>query len=380
MNDKSTSFQYLGIQDALIEALQSLSITIPTAVQHKVIPALHEGKNVLFQSETGTGKTFAYLLPLLQKIDTSKKDTAILIVAPTHELASQIKAQIQSISSIKTALCIGGASISRQIDALKEKPHVVIGGPVRLIELIHLKKLKIAHLKAAVFDEADRLLAPEMRDDTIALVSLIPQEAQIAACSATMKKSLSDALNLAAARPMESIELPLEDVLRKKITHFALFSEQRDKIDTLRSFLAAVKPQKVLVFTSKLDQVSLIVSRLQTKKVDCLGLHAKSDKVERKQAIDRFKSGKVSILVTSDLSSRGLDITDITHIVQMDVPSNDDFFIHRAGRTARAGKEGVNLVIGDGWELRQLAKLEKKMGFIVHPKQLSSGSLIDPVI
>lgn len=380
MNTESNSFKELGIQDVLIESLGSLSITTPTAVQNKVIPALNEGKNVLFQSETGTGKTFAYLLPLLQKIDTSKKDLAILIIAPTHELASQIKSQIQSISSIKTTLCIGGASIKRQIDTLKEKPHVVIGGPVRIIELIHLKKLKISNLIAAVFDEADRLLAPEMRDDTISLVGMIPKEAQIIACSATMKKSLSDALNIAAQRDMESIELPLEDVLKKKITHIALFSEQRDKIDTLRSFLAAEKPQKALVFTSKLDQVALIVSRLQAKKVDCQGLHAKSDKIERKQAIDRFKSGKLSILITSDLSSRGLDITDITHIIQMDVPSNDDFFIHRAGRTARAGKEGVNVVIGDGWELRQLAKLEKKMGFVVHPKQLSSGRLLDPVL
>jgi superfamily II DNA/RNA helicase len=379
MNNESNSFTDLGINDAFTETLASLTITKPTAVQNRVIPALHEGKNVLFQSETGTGKTFAYLLPLLQKIDTSKKDTSILIVAPTHELASQIKAQIQSISSIKTALCIGGASIKRQVETLKEKPLVVIGGPVRLIELIHLKKLKIANLTSAVFDEADRLLAPEMRDDTIALVGMIPKEAQIAACSATMKKSLSDALHLAAARDMESIELPLEDVLKKKITHIALFAEQRDKIDTLRSFLAAEKPQKALVFTSKLDQVSLIVSRLQAKQVDCQGLHAKSDKVERKQAIDRFKSGKLPILVTSDLSSRGLDITDITHIIQMDVPSNDDFFIHRAGRTARAGKEGFNVIIGDGWELRQLAKLEKKLGFIVYPKQLSSGKLLDPV-
>ncbi len=380
MNTESNSFKELGIQDVLIESLGSLSITTPTAVQNKVIPALNEGKNVLFQSETGTGKTFAYLLPLLQKIDTSKKDLAILIIAPTHELASQIKSQIQSISSIKATLCIGGASIKRQIDTLKEKPHVVIGGPVRIIELIHLKKLKISSLIAAVFDEADRLLAPEMRDDTISLVGMIPKEAQIIACSATMKKSLSDALHIAAQRDMESIELPLEDVLKKKITHIALFSEQRDKIDTLRSFLAAEKPQKALVFTSKLDQVALIVSRLQAKKVDCQGLHAKSDKIERKQAIDRFKSGKLSILITSDLSSRGLDITDITHIIQMDVPSNDDFFIHRAGRTARAGKEGVNVVIGDGWELRQLAKLEKKMGFVVHPKQLSSGRLLDPVL
>ena len=156
MNNESNSFTDLGINDAFTETLASLTITKPTAVQNRVIPALHEGKSVLFQSETGTGKTFAYLLPLLQKIDTSKKDTSILIVAPTHELASQIKAQIQSISSIKTALCIGGASIKRQVETLKEKPLVVIGGPVRLIELIHLKKLKIANLTSAVFDEADR--------------------------------------------------------------------------------------------------------------------------------------------------------------------------------------------------------------------------------
>lgn len=379
MNNEIITFTDLGISDEYIQKLAALSISEPTAVQKEVIPLLMHDKSVLFESETGTGKTFAYLLPLLQKIDLSKKDAAILIVAPTHELASQIKTQIQSISQFKTALCIGGASIARQIEALKEKPQIVIGGPVRLLELIHLKKLKLSGLTSAVFDEADRLLAPEMRDDTIALAGLIPHEAQIAACSATMKKSLSAALHKAADRIMEDVTLPLEDVLKKRITHLALFSQQRDKIDTLRSFLAAVKPEKVLVFTSKLDQVSLITARLQAKKVDCLGLHAKSDKLERKQAIDRFKSGKLPVLITSDLSSRGLDISGITHIIQMDMPSNDDFFIHRAGRTGRAGKEGVNLVIGDEWELKQLAKLEKKLGFIVHPKQLSSGKLLDPL-
>ena len=380
--DEKMTFTQLSISEDFITKLAEHEITEATAVQAQAIPAIAEGKSVVFQSETGTGKTLAYLLPLAQKIrqsENSKKEVRLVILAPTYELASQIKMQIPLFSDLKAALLIGGAPIKRQIEVLKEKPEIVIGGPARLLELFHLKKLKLDGAQAIVLDEVDRLLSPELRDESLEMISLLKRDSQVVACSATISKNtvkiLSDAKNGAK---IETLFLPPEDVLRKRITHMAIFSEQRDKIETLRKLLTAEKPEKALVFTSRVDQVANITAKLTYHHFDCAGLHAKTDKQERKAAIDRFRSGKCPILVTSDLASRGLDIPNITYIIQMDFPSNEDFFIHRAGRTARAGKSGTNIVIGDAYEMQKYAALEKKLGFVVYPKVLYGGKLMSP--
>lgn len=381
------SFASLGINEALAQKLASIQITEPTLVQAKVIPLVSQDKNIMFQSETGTGKTFAYLLPLLQKIEAlpNKTDVSLMIVSPTYELASQIKVQCQLVSGIKCALCIGGTPIARQIELLKEKPQIVIGGPARLLELIHLKKLKAHAIQTLVLDEADRLLSPELRDETEGLLERLPQTVQLVGCSATVSdytrkilQKARDAINNENITPIELVTLPPEDILRKKITHWAIFAERRDKIDTLRSFINAVKPEKLIVFTSRADQIDNIVSKLRYRKIDCEGLSAKTDKKLRKTAIDRFRSGKCPVLITTDLSSRGLDIPGITHVVQMDLPESTDFFIHRSGRTARAGQKGFNCVIGDAVEMDKFARLEKKLHITVYPKMLYEGRLISP--
>lgn len=370
------------LQENLVTKLNELKISEPTKVQAKVIPVLLEEKNLVFQSETGTGKTFAYLLPLLsnlQKLTESEnkneKHVRIIICAPTFELASQIKSACQSISDVKTALFIGGSPIKRQTETLKEKPEVVIGTPARLVELIHLKKLKTQYVKAIVFDEADRLVKKELHEESLCLKNLMPERTQIIACTATVdnstRKFFSDS----------QVEiLPKEDILTKNITHWAIYAETRDKIEMLRKFLAAENPAKALVFTSHADQVENIYSKLRYKKVDCSCLHAKTDKQARKAAIDRFRSGKNKILITSDLAARGLDISGISHVIQMDLPHDSDFFVHRSGRTARAGKTGINVLIGDEYEMRQFALLEKKLGIIVYPKEIRDGKIQSPEV
>lgn len=370
------------IPENLTEKLNSLKITEPTKVQQKIIPLLLEGKNLVFQSETGTGKTFAYLLPLIARLqknaETEKpneKYVKIIVCAPTFELSSQIKMAVQSISSVKTALFIGGAPIKRQTEALKEKPEIVIGTPARLVELIRLKKLKTQHVDAIVFDEADRLVKKELVQECSELKNLVPQNAQVVACTATIDNGTRKFFS------NSEIEiLPKENVLEKNITHWAIYAESRDKIDTLRKFLAAENPEKALVFASRADQVENIYSKLKYKKVECASLYAKADKQARKAAIDRFRSGKEHILITSDLGARGLDISGITHVIQMDLPSDPDFFIHRAGRTARAGKTGINIVIGDEYEMNAFAALEKKLGIKVFPKEIRNGKVQAPVL
>ena len=381
-------FSSLGIDEKYCEKLSSHGITEPSSVQSQAIPEIIKGTSLLFQSETGTGKTLAYLLPLLQnveKLENPKKEVKIVIISPTIELASQIKSQVQMVTDSKAALLVGGAPIKRQVESLKEKPLIVIGGPARLLELFHLKKLKLDGAAAVVLDEVDRLLAKEMQEDTLELISALKKDIQLIAASATITQSTQKTLqatrikqNGTTESDLKTLFLPPEDVLRKRITHLALYSETRDKIDTLRSLLNAEKPQKALIFTSKIDQVANIVVKLKFKNIECYALTAKTDKVERKATIDKFRSGKIKILVTSDLAARGLDIPDISHVIQMDMPSDDDFFIHRAGRTARMGKTGVNIVIGDGYEMRKYAAIEKKLKITVYPRMLYKGKLIDP--
>lgn len=388
--DNHVTFQELGIAPQLVERLAALSITTPTTVQQQVIPPLSQGRSLVFQSETGTGKTLAYLLPLLQQIDESIQQIQLLIVAPTHELASQIKSQIQLVTDIPAVLLIGGAPIKRQVEMLKKKPLIAVGGAARLMELVYLKKLKVHQVKAIVLDEADRLLAPELRDDTTALCQALPAEVQLAACSATINGKTEKIIQSLVRRQQDEGELekrilPPEDILQKKITHIAIYSETRDKVDTLRRLLVAEmgaatkgQPLKAMVFTARPADVDIILSKLTYKKMQCSALHAKQDKVKRKQALDQFRKGSCPVLITSDLAARGLDIPNVTHIIQLDMPSNMDFFVHRAGRTGRNGKSGLNIVIGDGYEMRQLAAAEKKLHLVVYPKVLYKGKLVAP--
>ena len=267
------------LSDKLKQSVQELGFSSPTPVQSEVIPKIINGDNVLFQSDTGTGKTFAYLFPLITKLDALEANDSlnssvkIIIIAPTFELASQINVACKSVTDIKTALLIGGVPIKRQIELLKEKPQIVIGTASRIVELIHLKKLKIENLFAVVFDETDRLLKREAISDTSDLRNLLSPSTQIIACSATINKQtkifFADSKN---------IILPPENILKEKITHWAIFAENRDKIDTLRKFLAAENPKKALVFTSRADQVENIFNKLTYKKVECSCLHAKTDK------------------------------------------------------------------------------------------------------
>lgn len=380
MNEKNDdiTFSNLGLKESIIQILSKLDISTPSLIQQKTIPEVLQNKNVVFESETGTGKTFAYLLPLIQNLENCKSnEDKIIILAPTYELASQIKLTASQVTSLKASLFIGGTPIKRQIEVLKDKPQIIIGNPSRILELIHLKKLKTSNVRALVLDEADRLVSVEIADETKKLISTIPCDAQFIACTATLNQNTKQTLKGLFSNLSEII-LPKEDILSRKITHYALFAESRDKISTLKSFILAENPEKVLVFTSRADQVENIAQKLQYKKVDCMALHAKTDKKERKAAIDRFRNGKCRILITSDLASRGLDIPGITHIVQMDLPSNEDFFVHRSGRTARAGKSGINVVIGDEYEMRKYAALEKKFGLKVYPKMLYKGKLVNP--
>jgi len=398
------SFNDLGIAPFLIEKLKERSIAKPTAIQSLVIPNLLAGKKTVFRSATGTGKTFAYLLPAIQQLgvmnpaanETGNPAPAVMICAPTLELCSQIKTEVDFLSPLPSVLLIGSVNIEKQIETLKKtKPVIVVGNTGRLLVLAKMGKLKFNRLRFLILDEADRLTAQECLEETEELLSLIERDVKrredqnslcAAACSATVGAKTAAQLG-ALFNGAQIIESEDNEILRERIEHWAIFSEKRRRVQTLRSLLAALKAKKsrtkTLVFTSRGDEAGLVLSRLQYHHVSAAGLFGKIEKkpisgAERKAALDSFREGKVDVLVSTDLAARGLDIPGITHVVALDVPQDGEVYIHRCGRTARAGKHGVMVTIGDETQMRLLASLEKKLKIRINPKELYQGQVCVP--
>jgi len=388
------NFSDLGVLPAFTDILMQRHITRPTAVQCLVIPRLLEGKSLLFRSPTGTGKTFAYLIPALQRILAEPADSvnlksgpAVLVCAPTLELCSQIKSEVDFLLNGrgKVSLLIGSGDLNRQIDSLKKnKPLVAVGNPGRLLLLAKMGKLKFTGLRFLALDEADRLAEKECREEMITLSQLIIDRTRdnpsliVAANSATVSGKTKEFLHPLLDKT-ELLETDEHEILRERIHHWAIFSESRKKTQMLISLIAAAKPKKALVFTNRSFDAGKIVSILQSHAIAAAGLYSGRDKIERKKAIDNFRSGKAAVLVSSDLAARGLDIPGISHVIALDVSENRDTYIHRAGRTGRAGKTGIMVSIGDEVEMRRLAALEKKLGIKVQPKELFRGKVCDPV-
>jgi superfamily II DNA/RNA helicase len=406
------SFAELGVLPVFSACLEERGIRGPMEIQKRIIPRLLAGESLVFSSPTGTGKTFAYLLPLFQKIlkappeggDRKASGPGIVICAPTYELCSQIKEEagfllgcvreLQGVPvpPLRCSLLIGSVSLGRQIEGLKkDRPLAVVGNPGRLLLLARMGKLKLKDTEILVLDEGDRLVSDELFAETEELVKLIQGSrkskgdegsVQTAACSATFssksKGRILPLLNGLSGGGVYAEETGENEVLRKQVEHWAFFCEGRRKISFLRSFIAAAGPKKALIFTSRGGQAGDIAARLQHYKLAAGCLWGDMDKKSRKQALDDFRSGRIRFLVTSDLAARGLDISGVSHVIALDTSDDPDAYVHRAGRTARAGKRGVMVTIGDEAELRRLSALEKRLGITVYPRELYGGRVVSP--
>jgi len=408
------NFSQLGTAPDFIEKLASRGINKPTDIQCKIIPLLSSGESVIFTSATGTGKTFAYLLPMLGKMIGAGKEgisPQFLIIGPTLELCTQIKSELDFLlegTGISSSLVIGSVNIEHQIDNLKKtKPDIVIGNAGRLLNLAKMGRIKFSNLKFLVLDEADRLVSGEMLDETSELCGIIRRENNLmrqnsggkeeniiyAACSATINKKCREKLLVNCFNQQKNsenikfVELENNEILYEMIEHWAIFSEKRRKDQTLRSLLSALKSQKskvkALVFTSRNDEALFVLSHLQHHKVPAAGLFGKVSKKPisgeaRREALDSFRDGSVTVLVSTDLAARGLDIQGITHVIALDVPEDGEVYIHRCGRTARAGKRGTMVTIGDETQMRLLSALEKKLKIKIYPKELYYGKVCAP--
>ncbi len=374
-----SSFAELNVPDNLIEALASQGITEPTDIQVKAFPVIHTNQDAWLSSATGSGKTFAYLLPLLGRIDIQSTDLQLVILAPTQELAVQIHTCVKSLypdntRAPRTQLLIGSASIQRQKEKLKKKPHIVVGSCGRMLELVREKKLKLHHCRHVVIDEADKMLAVDSLTDLEHLLDLMDNDRQLIFASATKK---GNAFEQAQQLGLDVQWLRGEDVRADpRIEHYFIESPHHHKSDALRRLLHAVKPEKAIVFLHRNETVELVQLKLETKDLDMVMIHGAKNKFEREKALRHFRQGKAKVLVSSDVSARGLDIKGVTHIINLDAPSHSDDYLHRVGRTGRMGATGVAISILAPNEQMLVQRYEKDLRIKIRPAQLKEGQFL----
>lgn len=374
-------FDTLNLNPSLVIALGKQNITIPTEIQKKVIPEALQNKDLIVQSETGTGKTLAYLLPLFEKLNPLSREMQAIVLVPTHELAIQIQRQIERLSQnsdikLNSTPIIGNVNIVRQIEKLKEKPQITVGSSGRILELIKKKKISAHTIKTIILDEADRLMDENNLDNVLAVIKSTLKERQLMMFSATISQG-TETLAKGIMKEPETIRAKGNASVPSSIEHLYFLAEQRDKIEILRKLVGILNPQKAVVFVNQGDQIGNVTSKLKHHGLKAEGIHGSNAKLDRKRTMDEFRSGKIQLLVASDLVARGLDIENITHILNLDLPENPKDYLHRVGRTGRNGNTGIAISIITSRELPLIKMYEKALKINIVLKDMYKGSIIN---
>lgn len=335
------------LPEALRKALEAaFEITEPMPVQEASYPLIAAGKNVVLQSRTGSGKTLAYLLPFLAKMTPGESGNRLLVVAPTQELAVQIANIIRAINAkleggYSIALCSGGANINHQIDKLKGRPAIIVGTPGRLLELFDRRKINGQTIEAVIFDEVDAIIAQEKGSLMKHIQKKLLKSVQVVAVSASISMEAQQLLR-GAIENAEFLIANEEAALNPNIGHFILRCEARKKFDNLRRAIAAMDG-KTLVFINGDDEITHLQDRLAYHHTEAWALSADMKKLDRQHALESFRKCVQGVLISSDLSARGLDIDDIDQVINMDFPHDPLTYVHRVGRTGRGNAEGAAL-------------------------------------
>jgi ATP-dependent RNA helicase DeaD len=370
------TFTDLLLPPDLIAALSKQQISEPTPIQTAAIPPLLAGKDAYLHAETGTGKTLAYLLPLFARIDAALAATQLVIAAPTHELAIQIHRQSCDLAqnakrAIRTVLLIGGTPTDRQIEKLKGKPQVVVGSPGRIVELIERGKLKTPHIRAIVVDEADRMLQEQYLEWIQKIVSLAPAGRQLVFASATIEKYTREVM--ATLSPDAEVLQAGVAKVNENIQHLYLICEERDKPDVLRKLLHAFELPRSIVFVHRNEVAERVAEKLAHHKLAVADLSAELDKLDRKKAMDGIRSGAIRVMIASDLAARGLNIPGVTHVFNLDVPTMSKAYLHRVGRTGRAGEQGIAVSLLTEIEARLVRRYEQELGIVMQCVKVRDG-------
>ncbi|SFJ00897.1 Superfamily II DNA and RNA helicase [Desulfomicrobium apsheronum] len=372
------SFDSLGLPPALVQALQTRKLDTPLPVQEAALPVLMAGKSAMLVSRTGSGKTLAYLLPILAGINAESMHVQAVVLAPTHELAMQIHRVATDLSrdaglGVRVQSLIGGAAVSRQIEGLKKKPHLVIGSAGRMTHLMELGKLKLKETLWLVLDEADRLLIEEGLEHIRKITGQLGPETRFVFVSATEGPATT---RIARGLAPNLDFVRTQDGISPAIRHCYLVCEERDKTDWLRKVLRGLSPERALVFVHRGASAERMSERLEHHQLAVADLHGAHDKFERQAALDDFRKGKAQTLIASDIAARGLDIFGVELVVNVDVPSQSRDYLHRAGRTGRAGAEGLVLSLMTEAESRLAKRYAQDLDIALEQVQLVRGALV----
>ena len=372
----------INLNSNLVKALNMQGINNLNKIQSLVYNDIKNHIDLIIQSETGSGKTLAYLLPLFEKIDTTKRETQVIVLAPTHELVMQIVDQIKLLANnstinVTTLPLIGEVNIQKQIKNIKNtKPHIVVGTSGRILDLIKQRKLKVHNVKTIVLDEVDSLISSKNLNSVKDIIKSTLRDRQVLAFSAsTSEKCINTLINI--MKEPKIVKTSPKISANKNINHIYLSCDKRDKFKYLRKSLAALNPKKAIVFVNDEDTIEIINDKLNFHNKNSVCIYGNMTKEARKKALNKFKLGKAKVLVSSDLSARGLDIKDVTHIFNLDFPVSSNEYIHRCGRTGRAGKTGNAVSIVTNKELGAIRVLSKEFNLNIKHKDLYEGKLID---
>ncbi len=358
------SFDELGLRIELLKAIKTKGYTAPTPIQTRVIPAILKGQDILARAQTGTGKTDAFALPIVELLSRSKtkpKHPRALVLAPTRELALQVGESIKAYGrrvSIRCTVVYGGVNISPQIDRLKRGIHILVATPGRLLDLAEHRDLNLSRIEFLVFDEADRMLDLGFSNEISQVLDLVPAERRTMLFSATYTPQIRDLARFMLDEP-ENIEVTPEKTAADDIIQKVHLVDQSDKRALLIHLITQERWTKALVFVRTKHGANKLTKKLAEKGISAAALHGNKSQSFRTRTLKEFKNNEIRILVATDVAARGLDITNLPHVVNYDLPTVPEDYIHRIGRTGRAGVSGISISLVNHNEKASLNAIEK---------------------
>ena len=355
-------FEEFNLDKNIIKSLKNMKYEIPSKVQSKVIPQLLNNKDIIVKSKTGSGKTASFAIPLCEKVDINNNSVQGLIIAPTRELALQIKEEVQNIGRIKKVRCsaiFGKQPLKEQVAELKQRVHIVVATPGRIIDHIGRGTIDLSNIKFFIIDEADKMLNKGFVDDMESIMTKLPQNA----CKGMFSATIDDNINSVCEKYMKNIiriEIKDEDkYIKKQISEFFIKSEEENKYDLLKSIIYKECPHSVIVFANTRDKVDEIYKSMKKDKFTVGVIHGDMSQDKRLFIIKDFKENKFNILVSSDITSRGIHVDDVSLVINYEVPRDKENYVHRIGRTGRVDKLGKAITIVSTKEEKYLREIEE---------------------
>ncbi|MBT7109172.1 MAG: DEAD/DEAH box helicase, partial [Methylococcales bacterium] len=375
-----TLFKDLNLSDPVLKSLNSVGYETPTPIQARTIPPLLLGKDVLGEAQTGTGKTAAFALPILSRIDTKKKIPQVLVLAPTRELAIQVAEAFQryasKIKGFHVLPVYGGQDYSGQIRALKRGVHVVVGTPGRVMDHMRRGTLNVSELDCLVLDEADEMLRMGFIDDVEWVMEQTPQDRQIALFSATMPKEIRRIAQRYLNDP-EEITIKVKTTTAETIRQRFMTVSGVQKLDALTRILEVESFDAIIIFVRTKTATVELTEKLSARGYGAAAINGDIAQNQRERTINQFKKGKLDILIATDVAARGLDVQRISHVINYDIPYDTESYVHRIGRTGRAGREGEAILFVAPREKRMLSSIERATRKKIEPMELPSTKVIN---